>query len=55
MVYKSEMSMVLETLRANGRYQPVEGSPGNWIDTATGKQFHWRQFQLTDAGREAVS
>jgi len=34
----------IKVLRKKMRYQPVEGSPGYWIDRSTGQRFHYRDF-----------
>jgi len=42
----STMREKLDALEADPCFVPVNGSPGNWMDTRTGARFHWTQFQL---------
>lgn len=34
----------IKALRSIDIFQPVEGSPGNWINTQTGEKFHYTEF-----------
>lgn len=34
----------IKALRSIDIFQPVEGSPGNWVNTQTGEKFHYTEF-----------
>lgn len=36
----------IKALRTSPFFEPVEGSPGYWIDLVNGDKFHWTQFHL---------